>query len=484
MGPNPDRSAAKIVGDALHRVGYGEDSIEELLGDDAWTTALDDVPVHARRLPNDPLANMIRLFFLELPLARADAEAALGGDAVAALAVTGLASVDDTVVPRSRIAPVAAGILLASDRLSTNPEDDPPDYVSTYTPTARLCDLLTPRPRVERALDVGTGNGVHAVLAARHSALVVATDVNERALTYTQLNAALSGFDNVECRKGSLFEPVEGEQFDLITCNAPYVVSPERRWVYRDGMLEGDELSQRVVLDAAAHLRDGGFASLGVSWFGTDEDDPDERVRSWVEQAGCLGWILPNDEATPLEHAERWNSHLADRPEIYGETLDRWIAYLRQIGAAVVTEGIVLLHRAGSAASLRVDEIDEDELDIADEQIRRAFAARARLNGANLLDAKLAPVDALHVETKSRRGRVVGASVVLEEGTWPRFETSARAAQIVGSLDGHRTLRELDASKEAIQLCRDLLELGAVQLNGFASAQAAAASARRTDRSS
>jgi methylase of polypeptide subunit release factors len=468
MGPNPDRDAAKLVGDSLRRVGYGEDAIEELLGEDAWTTALDDVPVHARRLPNDPLANAIRLFFLELPVPRADAEAALGADAVAALGVTGLASVGDTIVPHSRIAPVAAGIILASDRLSTNPEDDPPDYVSTYTPTARLCDLLTPRPKVERALDVGTGNGVHAVLAARHSSHVVATDVNERALTYTQLNAALSGFENVECRKGSLFEPVDGEQFDLITCNAPYVVSPERRWVYRDGMLEGDDLSRRVVLEAAAHLRDGGFASLGVSWFGTDDDDPDERVRAWVEEAGCLGWILPNDEATPLEHAERWNSHLADRPEVYGETLDRWIAYLAGLGAAVVTEGVVLLHRAGSAASLRVDEIDEEELDIADEQIRRAFAARAKLNGADLLHARLEPVDALHVETKSRRGRVVGASVVLEEGTWPRFDTSARAAEIVSALDGKRTLRELDASPQAVTLCRDLIELGALQLNGFA----------------
>src|SRR5262249_60197651 len=110
----------------------------------------------------------------------------------------------------------------------------PPDYVATSTPTARTCDLLTPRPRVSRAVDVGTGSGIHALLAARHAKHVVAIDVNPRALGYTALNAALNGLDNVECRNGSFFDPVAGETFGLITCNAPFVVSPESRRAYRD----------------------------------------------------------------------------------------------------------------------------------------------------------------------------------------------------------------------------------------------------------
>src|ERR1041384_5948941 len=259
MVPNLDHAAAKTLGEALRRVSYDEDAIEELLGEEAWSTALEDVPVHERRLPQSPLATAIRLFFLELPVARNDAEGALGPHGVAALERTALARVAEVVRPQARIAPVDT-LLLASDRLSTDPTDDPPDYVSTYSPTARLCDLLTPRPRVERALDVGTGNGVHALLAAVHSDRVVATDVNPRALAFTELNAALSGLDNVEGRRGSLFEPVAGEQFDLITCNAPFVVSPERRWTYRDGSFDGDELSERIVREAAEHLAEGGLA--------------------------------------------------------------------------------------------------------------------------------------------------------------------------------------------------------------------------------
>ena len=201
-----------------------------------------------------------------------------GRPAVKALERTKLARIDeDTVEPLARIAPVGP-ILLASDRLSTDPTSDPPDYVSTYSPTARLCDLLTPRPWVARALDVGTGNGVQALLAAGHSEHVVATDVNPRALAFTELNAALSGIDNVETRRGSLFEPVAGERFDLIVCNPPFVVSPERRWTYRDGWLEGDELSAQVVRETAEHLADGGFATILASWLGGNADAPDERV--------------------------------------------------------------------------------------------------------------------------------------------------------------------------------------------------------------
>src|SRR5206468_2918889 len=125
-----------------------------------------------------------------------------------------------------------ADLLVASDDDPTREGDLSADFVAAYTAASRLCDALTPRPQVNRALDVGTGSGVHALLAARHAREVVATDVNARALAFTELNAALNGVTNVECRFGSLFEPVAGETFDLITCNAPYVVSPESRWAY------------------------------------------------------------------------------------------------------------------------------------------------------------------------------------------------------------------------------------------------------------
>jgi methylase of polypeptide subunit release factors len=459
-----DTAAATIAGDALRRLGYDEGAIERLLGEDAWSTATDDAETHERRLPQTELATALRLFFLERPVPPAHAAAAFGGRALSALERVGFARVGDrSVEPLVRIAPVDP-ILIASDRLSTDPTDDPPDYVSTYSPTARLCDLLTPRPWVGRALDVGTGNGVQALVAAGHSEHVIATDVNPRALAFTELNAALSGIDNVETRRGSLFEPVAGERFDLIVCNPPFVVSPERRWTYRDGWLEGDELTAQVVRETVAHLADGGYATILGSWLGRTARVPDERVWEWVQDIGCDAWILPVDEASPLEHAKRWNAHLANDAAAHREAVRRWTAYLKQLDARVVTEGAILLHRRDGANTTRIDEVDEDDLDAADHQIRRAFAARAALDGHDLLDAVLAPVDELRVESRSR-----GARVMLEDGIRPQLDVSAGAATVLAKLNG-RPLRELKPSRAAVEACRELLELGALELRGFTSA--------------
>ena len=328
-----------------------------------------------------------------------------------ALERTKLARIDkDTVEPLTRIAPVGT-ILLASDRLSTDPTSDPPDYVSTYSPTARLCDLLTPRPWVARALDVGTGNGVQALLAAGHSEQVVATNVNPRALAFTELNAALSGIDNVETRRGSLFEPVAGERFDLIVCNPPFVVSPERRWTYRDGWLEGDELSAQVVRETAEHLGDGGFATILASWLGRNSDAPDDRAWDWVQGIGCDAWILPVDEASPREHAERWNAHLADDDTAYRDAISRWVAYLEDLGAGVVTEGGILLHRRDGTNTTRIDEVDEDELDPADaadpSRVRRSGGPQRLRRARRAARAGRDPAreDAVRTRTRDARGR-------------------------------------------------------------------------------
>jgi methylase of polypeptide subunit release factors len=453
----------------LRRLGYSEDGVVRLLGEDAYAAGREDVPVLARKLPDTALATAIRIFFLELAVPLEQAVQALGRPAVDALEKTGLATVQgDLLVPNCRITPVD-DLLMASDGLSSNPEEDPADYVSTYSPTSRLCDYLTPRPRVERALDVGTGNGVHALLAARHCRRVIATDVNERALAFTELNASLNDLSNVECRAGSLFEPVAGETFDLITCNAPFVVSPERRWVYRDGTFDGDEVSAHVVRGAAEHLAEGGFATMLVSWIGSDEDDPDAHPLEWVDDLPADAWILGFSDSTPLDHAARWNTHLSGDPEAFGEALDKWTAYIDELGGKTVSEGAILLHRRpGGDYTVRADSVEEEEIEVADEQIQRAFAARARLGDLDLLEARLGFPEELVVEEES---------IVLEGGTQPVVEASSLATDVIVELDGGMTLAEaielvaensgVAASKlerEVLAPVRELLELGALRL--------------------
>jgi methylase of polypeptide subunit release factors len=485
---NTDRAAARALGEALGRIGYSERRVSDLLGDDAYDGGREEAPVAERRLPRTPLAAVVRLLFLQLPTPARDAVEALGRRGVDALGETGLADVGDEIVPRVRILPVG-NLLVASDDFPDDDHDRRPDYVAAYTPTSRLLDSLTPRRKVSRALDVGTGSGVQALLSARHARHVVATDVNEHALEYTQLNAALNGFDNIECRHGSLFDPVDGETFDLVTCNAPYVVSPESKWAYRDAGFEADELSERVVRGAAAHLADDGFATMLISWIAHDEDEPDERPLAWTDGVECDSWIVPIWGEDPLGHAATWNDHLTNDSGRYGAALDSWLEYLVRLGVRWVSEGAVILHRREARTfTARVDEVDEDDLDDASDQVQRAFAARSRLTElsrrTDLLGFRIAvaaPVTLEH-ELEPRRGRttVVTAALTLDEGTHSRVEAPPRVLELVAALDGTSTLEErLRASadrlrlsdaetsrlrREVLDVCRELLELGVLEL--------------------
>ena len=399
------RGAAGTVGDALRSVGYSEDGVVDLLGDDAYSGGAEDVPVNERMLPNTKLATVVRAFFLLLPVPTEDAVEALGRDAVDSLEDAGLVECwgrgrTPSQDSAGRRAVRRRGRLLARRRRSARLRR----RIHTDGAAARLPD---PASRVSSAPSTSAPAAASTRFARTpYAQSVIATDVNPRALEFTRLNAALNGLTNIETRIGSLFEPVVGETFDLITCNAPYVVSPERRWTYRDAGGTADEVSERVVAESAAHLAEGGFATMNVSWVAEDEDEPDERVVAWAERTGCDSWILVAEESDPLGHAAGWNSHLQSDPEAYGAALDEWARYLEELGVRWVSDGTVILkRRGGGEPTVRVDSVDEDDVEESGEQIERAFENRARLEelGRNdLLELSLSVGDAPPASARAR----------------------------------------------------------------------------------
>jgi release factor glutamine methyltransferase len=119
-------------------------------------------------------------------------------------------------------------------------------------------------PAGARVLDLCTGSGLLALTAALRGVRdVTAIDVSRRALLTVRLNARLNGV-RVRTLRGSLFEPVPGEQFDAIVANPPYVPAAAdelpRRGLRRawEAGADGRALLDRILAEAPAHLRPGG----------------------------------------------------------------------------------------------------------------------------------------------------------------------------------------------------------------------------------
>jgi release factor glutamine methyltransferase len=116
-------------------------------------------------------------------------------------------------------------------------------------------------------LDLGTGSGVCAVIAAQQSRSVIATDINPIAIQCAQINASINELeDRIEFRRGDLFDPVRDVKFDLILFNPPfYLGTPADA---RDSAWRGSGLAERFAEELAMHLNQQGAALLLLSTMG------------------------------------------------------------------------------------------------------------------------------------------------------------------------------------------------------------------------
>jgi len=118
-------------------------------------------------------------------------------------------------------------------------------------------------------LDMGTGCGILAVLAAEKAKSVVAVDINPYAIECAIKNAEMNGArERIEFRHGDLFQPIKpNERFSLILFNAPYLPSEpdeERSWIGKAwaGGSNGRKVIDRFVMNAPNFLAAGGRIQL------------------------------------------------------------------------------------------------------------------------------------------------------------------------------------------------------------------------------
>jgi SAM-dependent methyltransferase len=434
-------------------------------------------PVQLRRLAAVPpsLATALAFFVLEQPVAADELERALAPLQADDLVELGIADAEgDALRATIRILPHSP-LLLASDLTSRSAE---PDFVTGVTRPATLLGQLTVRRSVRRALDLGTGSGILALLCATHAERVVATDINEHALELAAFNAALNGIGNVELRLGSFLEPVDGERFDLVVSNPPYVISPETQFLFRDSGLSGDRLSEQIVRLLPDALADGGFACATISWVAGGEDIT-ERPRAWLDGSGCDAWLLHTATDDPLTTAATWNRNLEDDPERYAAQIDRWVAWYEEQGIAGLAYGACVLRRRDGTNWFCSANLPAGSLAPSSAHLLRLFAAQDTLaREGELADLVVLPAPELVVRHSLRSNGATWAAasteLVLDGGLGFTAALDGPSAAVVNGLDGRplgavvaaaRAGADVSADefdRAALELARRLIELGFV----------------------
>ena len=172
--------------------------------------------------------------------------------------------------------------------------------------------LVDDPAQIGSVLDLCTGSGCLAILAARHfpNAEVDAVDISKDALAVAARNVADHGLEGqIEFYRGDLFGPLGDKRYDLIISNPPYVdeigmaslpreCRAEPKLAF-DGGADGLDVIRRILRDAKAHLAPGGgllcevgrgrvslemgFPELPLLWLDTEDSE------------GEVFWIAASD---------------------------------------------------------------------------------------------------------------------------------------------------------------------------------------------
>jgi ribosomal protein L3 glutamine methyltransferase len=162
--------------------------------------------------------------------------------------------------------------------------------------------LIGDPAEVESVLDLCTGSGCLAILAARHfpNAAIDAVDISKNALAVAARNVGEYSLDGrITLHRGDLFAPLGNKRYDLVISNPPYVdaegmaaLPAECRAepaLAFDGGADGLDVVRRILAGAKAHLAPQGgllcevgrgrdnleaaFPRLPLLWLDTEDSE-------------------------------------------------------------------------------------------------------------------------------------------------------------------------------------------------------------------
>lgn len=403
----------------------------------------------------------VNLFLRAEPTRQAEVTELCGSDTIASLLALGLLRPSrrsaDYVVPTVWLAPVGSFVVAAD--LPLDPDQGefelPEDAVfpATEAVTHEFLHFL-PDARGGDALDLCGGCGIGALRNALTARLSVTADLTARAAFFATFNGRLND-TSIVSRCGDLYEPVDGQQFDLITAHPPYVPDVGKFMIYRDGGDTGEAITRRVIEGIPRHLRPGGTCVIVGFARDTNKQPFEQRARDWLgDAAGEFDIIYGMTRSRTIEQfSEGLRARL--KHDVDGE-LKRLRQRLRDLDTREFVHGALFIRRCATPITTKPLRIRiTSKAKPAD--FERLFDWRLRRQRPGFLDwlVSAQPVLAPHLELHTRRvvkdGQFVDADTTFRIER--EFETALRPdawiVPIISRLNGHRSVGEVFNAAQA-----------------------------------
>ncbi len=442
--------------DRLVQVGYLDPGLLEALGlKDFSGIKCDDHGVLLERINTDSaLHTLVRLFLMEQTVEKTRVERALLPLTISSLVNAGLVFCRaDGIRAAVKLLPFQ-GLALAFDLTAFMETDLRENYVMGVGASTITLSNLTIRRPSRQTLDLGAGCGVQAFLASQHSDHTIAVDINPRANQLSRFNAKLNQLPTVECLQGDFFGPVAGQTFDLVVSNPPFVISPETRFIYRDGGLEADSVTRRIVQTVPGYLNEGGYCQILCNWAQIKGRPWQDRLAEWFDKTGCDAWVMRSESLAADIYASTWIRHTEffDREMEFKDRLHKWMAYYQNLDIESVGAGLITMRKSSARQNwFRADESPEKMVGPCGECVQKGFERKDFLETVQddqvLLNSRLCLSPDIRLEQQFEPGdgqwKPNKTLISLARGFVYKGSTDPLMANLIIKCNGKRLLKEL-----------------------------------------
>jgi len=275
---------------------------------------------------------------------------------------------------------------------------------------------------------------------------------------------------------------VAGETFDLIVSNPPFIISPDNRHLFLNSGLDSDDICRRIVREAPAFLKEGGYCVFNANWAVVEGEDWRARLAAWFEGTGCDGLVVLQGIQDLGEYAAGLIEIGSNEQNDYLRHFNEWMDYYGAHHMTGIGQGVIVMRRASGRRNwFAVEDPPQNMAYPSGGDVERLVELQTFLHSLNketdLLDHRLKLAPNVRLEQTH----------AIEDGTWRQLSgriyrvggleysgsLDAQSAAALAQFDGRRPLREClmqlaDTMKAdpavfvpaAIALVRRLIEQG------------------------